>query len=108
MFRSARYYYRKKTYTNTEPKQRRKYIKLNPDILNMIHEHIADNLLLNDTFKPSNGYDDFYNMYYERLINDEVERISNEHNIGKEEVENKIKKTYKNKFYVLVRNKTQN
>tara|TARA_Y100000780_G_C13693891_1_gene420609 strand:+ start:1512 stop:2021 length:510 start_codon:yes stop_codon:yes gene_type:complete len=101
MFKSVRYYYRKKSFSNNEPKKRRTYIKLDKDIHNLMESHICDNLLTDDAFKPSNGYNDFYDMYYQRVISFEVERIVKEHNIDEDEVEQKIKKTYKNKFFNL-------
>jgi len=101
MFKSVRYYYRKKSITNKQPKQRRKYVKIDKEVHSYMKSHISDNLLINDSFKPSNGYDEFYDLYYERIIANEIERIVKEHNMDENDVEDKIKKTYKNKFFNL-------
>ena len=44
MYKSARYYFRRKTLTKTEPKQRRKYIACDRDILDAMDDHINNGI----------------------------------------------------------------
>lgn len=101
MYTSVRYYFRKKSVKDDKPKSRRSYIKIDKKLLEMINMDISDNLLTNDDFKPSTGYDNFYSHYYDRMIKREINRIMEEHDMQEEDVENKIKKTYKNRYFNL-------
>jgi len=103
MFKSARYYYRKKSTHKNEPKQRRKYIKLDKELIGSIDEYIKEQMYSNDEVKPSEGYKNFYNIYCERLITTEVDRLVNDEDITitREEAEEKIKKTYKNRHFII-------
>jgi hypothetical protein len=44
MFKSARYYFRKKSTEKKEPRQRRHYISVNRDLLDAMDNHIEDNI----------------------------------------------------------------
>jgi hypothetical protein len=103
MYKSVRYYFRKKPVAKTEPKARRKYVSINRDLLAAIDEHIKMGLSENNDFKPSNGFSEFYQTYEHRLIQPEIERIQNEFDMNKEDVENKIKKTYKNRYFIQIK-----
>lgn len=100
MYKSVRYYFRKKPVTKNEPKQRRKYTSINRELLAAIDEHIEINMRQQNEFKPSNGFCEFYQMYEERLIMCELKRFQSEYGMDKEEADNKIKKTYKNRYFI--------
>lgn len=100
LFKSARYYFRKKSSNNTKPKKRRKYISLDKEVLELIDEHIEDQMYLDDTVKPSESYDDFVKEYTRIILTDEISRLVKENNeITTEDAEEKIKKTYKNRYF---------
>ncbi len=98
MFKSARYYFRKKGTEKKEPTERRVYVSVSKDILSTVDKHISENMLDN-SFTPANGYDDYCNNNKEVL----TEWISNlrSEDFGIKDIQDKIKKTYKNRYYVL-------
>jgi hypothetical protein len=99
MFKSARYYFRKKNADKKEPKKRSTYISLNKELLEIIDHHIEVNVKLSN-FKPSNGFDDFCNNHADPL-KEEILRLQ-EKRIDNETIKNKIKKTYKNRYFMLL------
>ena len=63
--------------------------------------HITENIS-NSDYKPSTGYKDFIEKNNEELIK-EISRIISTYNLKTEEIQNKIKKTYKNRYYTISR-----
>jgi hypothetical protein len=111
MFKSVRYYYRKKN-SNNRPEQSetnsiRTYNTLPTPILNVIDEHIKEqiklNLHINDSniiesaIKPATCFTNFCNnnksLFLELLSGD----IPTNENVNR--VLEKLKKTYKNRYY---------
>ena len=79
MYKSGRYYFREKTYEKTSPKKRKKYKKMDTEMLNKINLHVIK--MVKDNQKPSEGYNKFIKEF----------------DIDKKD--EKIKKSYKNQFY---------
>ncbi len=104
MYTSVRYYFRKKQ-SRPEQKERekeRERIVVSKELLQQIEQHIKSNNF-NENYTPQIAYEDFCNQYPE-LIDTAVE--SEELNMYDDKfLQNKIKKTYKNKFYVIIRKK---
>mgnify|MGYP001496947079 CR=1 FL=1 len=103
MYKSARYYFRKKSLTKTEPKQRRKYIACDRDILDAMDNHI--NTGINNQgkdFKPSEGYDDFVTSN-QNIVIEEITRMIESGFTEKTAIVKKIKKTYKNRYFQIIR-----
>jgi len=102
MFKSARYYFRKKSTEKKEPKERQDYLGSNREFLNKIDEHIKTNIN-NDDYKPSNDFECFCKENIQ-LLQEEVTRLFNiglkDHNA----IKNKIKKTYKNRYFIIINN----
>lgn len=95
MFKSARYYFRKKSTIQKEQKKRSTYVKIDKELLNLIDNHIhIDN-------KPSIGFNEFYEKYND-IIHKEFEKVSSI--ISPEDFEIKIKKTYKNRYFLYIQN----
>lgn len=101
MFKSGRYYYRKKT-PKKEPKKRRKYIAIECDVIEQMDKHILDNSD-SPTFKPSSAFELFTNEFKE-LIEEETKRLL-EKELSKEEIKLKFKKTYKNRYFIFTQQK---
>jgi hypothetical protein len=99
MFKSARYYFRKKSTLKPEPKQRRKYIGVQKELLDIMDSHISRGLS-NDDYKPSEGFNNFCINNVDSLKT-EVARLL-ENNIDSNEIMNKIKKTYKNRYFMII------
>jgi lipoate-protein ligase A len=64
--------------------------------------HVQKNMN-NNNYKPSVGYDDFIGEFEEQMSN-ERDRILNNYDISQEDLENKFKKTYKNRYFNVVKN----
>jgi hypothetical protein len=98
MYRSGRFYFRTKTPLKNKPKERRDYIFVNQQILDVMNKHITANLLLSN-FKPSFAYQQF-TMENKDVLEEEINRLLQE-NISKNDIMNKLKKTYKNRCFIL-------
>ena len=100
MYKSAKYYFRNKTKEEKEPKKRKKYTRVTIDLRMAIDRHIYSSIK-EETYKPSDGLNNFYDQFSD-TINDEYESLSK---IGftKNIVDEKIKKTYKNRYFQLTK-----
>lgn len=98
MFKSVRYYYRKKSNKKTEPKTRRKYVSLGKDMLTLIDTHIERNLVNDINYKPSNGFNEFVSIYDDEM--NQVYETLSKHELSKNDIFGKIKKTYKNRYFI--------
>ncbi len=96
MYKSARYYFKNKDYSkkNKVEKKRRKYISQDRYFISTIDEHIEENI---KNMKPSEGFEHFKENLTEEYKN-EQERLS-EYLTDKSDIEQKIKKTYKNRYF---------
>jgi hypothetical protein len=108
MFKAGRYYFRKKSMINdanektkTNTNTKREYIKLTNNILNMIDNHIQQNIN-NKNYTPANGYKQF-------CLNNISMLCQEKKDIGKKNIVmcnnnvflEKIKKTYKNRHFII-------
>ena len=103
MFKSARYYFRKKV-ENVEETPRKKYISLSPLFLEQIDIYISERLNGSSSVgsssvgsSPANLYCDFCQNKKE-LIFEQIQELID---LTSEEICIKLKKTFKNRFYVL-------
>lgn len=96
MFKSARYYYRKKPTEKKEKKERKEYVNFSKELLENMDEHI--NMILDKKISPAKSYEDYvYNNQSNILA--EIKKLKEI--IDNDEFHNKFKKTYKNRFYIL-------
>lgn len=124
MFKAVRYYFRKKPETNEcSPKEqlpRKKYVGFTGKILTAMDTHILsrikENLKTNQNeidilgvpakkyFKsnvtPDKAYNDFYSTNTE-IILAETERLQDSENMDEDNIDKKIKKTYKNRYQTI-------
>ena len=117
LFKSARYYFRQKTcgFPNLSlhadpmcPKQvggralvaPRKYVLLNRDLLHVMDAHIECGLRRAE-YTPAGGFAEFCKLNVDSY-RDEVARLSELMTTG-EAVYNKLKKTYKNRYFMIVK-----
>ena len=101
MFKSARYYFRKKSTEKKDPVVRRTYINVDKQLLDAMDEHIMENID-DDDYQPKNGFTDFCNSNIE-LLKKVVNEICQSGIKDARVIEDKIKKTYKNRYFVLVK-----
>jgi hypothetical protein len=99
MFKSARYYYRKKGTEKNAPIDRRPYVCSQKDLLSAMDEHIKANLC-----KPSDGFEDFCKNHMD-LLKTEVDHMVKNGFRNSDEIKQKIKKTYKNRYFLIANNK---
>lgn len=102
MYKSARYYFRKKSDCKKEPVKRKQYKSIDREILENMDLHIQRNIDT-DNYTPAIGFDDFSKLFKE-IIDIEISNFKNNDEIELEEVKNKIKKTYKNRYFLYSRN----
>ena len=101
MFKSARYYFRKKSTEKKAPEPRRDYVSVRKELLGAIDAHI--NKSIGDAnYKPSDGFDNFCNSNLE-LIKDEISHLTKSGLTDSDEIKQKIKKTYKNRYFLVIR-----
>ena len=100
MFKSARYYFRKKSTEKKAPVQRRNYVGLNKELLDSMDEHIKSKIIDPD-YKPSDGFDEFCKNNIE-LLKEEVKTLCNNCFTDSNEIKQKIKKTYKNRYFLII------
>ena len=99
MYKSARYYFKTKSNKKTEPIKRRNYIGLDSEFRDLMDTHI-ENVCVRREMKPSDGFVDFMDEEkYVDKINTETVRLKS-YNFKQEEIFAKMKKTYKNRYFI--------
>lgn len=99
MFKSARYYFRKKSDVKQEPIKRRQYIKLSKEVIMLVDKHIIDNIY-NEDYQPKVGFALFCDENSEK-IKEETLKIVEQGITDKQLIQDKLKKTYKNRYFIL-------
>lgn len=100
MFKSARYYFRKKSTEKKELKKRKVYIGTNKELIEAMDKHIVANLVHRD-YKPSAGFLDFCKNNTD-LIKEEIQILVKNGMTVTSEIQDKIKKTYKNRYFMRI------
>ena len=99
MFKSARYYFRKKSSVRPEPKQRRQYIVVDHELLDKMDLHIISNIY-NDDYKPKTAFIMFCKEY-KAVLQQTILTMGEKGVFDAKLIEDKIKKTYKNRYFML-------
>lgn len=132
MYKSVRYYFRKKSLTPSVQPQRKTYDSLHKPLLSLIDEQIYNQINANlsalkssasdesiavSTISPAEGFDNFCNDYQSNILDAIRVSHANDGSGGVDSIDilpatkvhvnrddvvayiNKIKKTYKNRFY---------
>jgi len=95
MFKSARYYFRKKTDDRPLPKERKEYISFDKSILDSMDIHILENMNF-DWYSPADGFINYCKTNTE-LLKKEISRLQMD---DAKEISQKFKKTYKNRYFM--------
>ena len=103
MFKSARYYFRKKSTEKKEPRQRRQYISVPRELLDSMDQHIEEHIH-NDDYQPKTGFISFCKSN-EKLLKSAITKIFEQGISDSCLIEDKIKKTYKNRYFMLTNKK---
>jgi stress-induced morphogen len=100
MFKSARYYFRKKSTEKKEPSKRRIYVGSQKDLLEAMDQHIKSNIVSGD-FKPSQGFNEFCKEHTD-ILKQSIVLLYSAGFKDENEIETKIKKTYKNRYFIAI------
>jgi hypothetical protein len=103
MFKSARYYFRKKSTEKKQPKQRRQYISVPKELLDSMDQHIEENIY-NDDYQPKTGFISFCKSN-ETVLKSAIAKIYEQGISDSSLIEDKMKKTYKNRYFILTNKK---
>lgn len=103
MYTSARYYYRNKKPISTDLSKRKKYISISKELLNLMDNNINQSMKLND-YKPEKSFENFcINQDNHAILKKAISEIKQkEENISLEDIKKKIKKTYKNRYRLII------
>jgi hypothetical protein len=101
MYKSARYYFRKKSTEKKEPIKRRIYIGSQKELLDAMDEHIRTSIR-DENFKPSDSFDVFCKKNVD-LLKNEVTILCRTGITNSDIIKNKIKKTYKNRYFLVIK-----
>jgi hypothetical protein len=74
---------------------------INSNILNSMDKHIIQNMNIKD-YKPSIGYEDYCKLNINLLKEDILSM--HQLNMSNDDIKLKIKKTYKNRYFIISRN----
>ena len=105
LFKSGRYYFRNKRAEKIAPAERKKYVGLGRDTLRAMDEFILSEMLPVDgqsVISPATAF----NLFCERsqsVLRVEISALLNDHGLDDHEVADKIKKTFKNRYFQKVR-----
>lgn len=103
MYKSSRYYFRRKSTVKVDPKERRKYVSCSRTIIDHMDHYITKNYKDN-SFKPAKNYKLYCNENKE-LFQTEINRIKTENKLEESKILDKIRKTFKNRYFQLIKNK---
>ena len=103
MFKSSRYYFSKKTIEKKSPTLRNNYIKVQKKFLYAIDDHIKNQIIKEEDFKPSEGFNNFCLKNFDLLKIEVNELLNNGFKNNSEEIKKKIKKTYKNRYFLIIK-----
>jgi hypothetical protein len=101
MFKSARYYFRKKSTEKKALAKRRDYIGVQKDLLESMDKHIISSII-RENYKPSEGFDEFCKDHIE-LLKEQIDLLCKNGFTNSNEIKKKMKKTYKNRYFLLVK-----
>lgn len=101
MYKSARYYFKKKSLnmTKKETKQRKIYLTINKNTLKVMDDFIWEQIR-NQDCKPSIIFHTFCERNTD-LIRSEIRHLIQNGMTDNSEIKNKIKKTYKNRYFII-------
>jgi len=100
MFKSTRYYFRKKSTEKKAPAKRAIYVSSQKNLLESMDEHIKSNISSRE-FKPSDGFDEFCKKNID-ILKEQVNMLCQAGFTDSNEIKAKIKKTYKNRYFLII------
>ena len=99
IYKSIRYYHKNKNSQKTKAQKRKPYVSLSKTILEAMDSQI-DNILSQSQSKPSVGFTDFMTNIDKSILDKQVAYLKMNGYLKPEDVLNKFKKTYKNRYFI--------
>jgi len=113
MYKAGRYYFRKKSKARTAPetemeilppkKKTKMYVTVQQETLSHMDAHI-NIYILGHGFSPKVGYENFATEH-QNIIASESDNLERKYEMSSNDIKNKLKKTYKNRYYIITRSK---
>jgi hypothetical protein len=100
MYKTVRYYLKKKSNVKSKPKERRNYVTIDKMYIEEIDRHI-ETCLRNEINKPQECYEKFVNNEEKKDILDSLKKEIMERGLNEDEYIKKLKKTYKNRLFIM-------
>jgi len=101
MFKSARYYLRQKSTIKKEPQTRKSYIYLPKELLERMDTFLKNNKNKNLNIKPKDIFLEFCENH-KSILKECILKIFNDGMKDTKKIQDKIKKTFKNRYFKLV------
>ena len=102
IYKSARHYHRLRSQDRPEPRQRRKYVALPREVLDLMDGHITE-VAFPETLRPAEAYLDFQRTESGKggrsPLPGACAWLCETHNYTAQSAEQKVKKTYKNRYF---------
>ena len=105
MFKSARYYFRNKSTQKKQPVKRNTYINVNNELIKEIDNHIKIQNY-NKNYQPKDAFMNFCQKN-EVLLQETMKHIYKQGIHESPLIEQKIKKIYKNRYFIFIKNQQQ-
>jgi hypothetical protein len=102
MYKSGRYYFRKKSMEKKDHKKRREYIGVSTNLLNAMDMDIKVHVL-DENYQPKTAFIRFCKENTD-ILKESIKEIYSEGCRDCELIEDKIKKTYKNRYFIFKNN----
>lgn len=100
LFKSGRYYFRTKSLEKTVPAERRKYVGLGRGILRAMDDFIVN--VAGSGLSPADAFTSFCEQQSRTLMT-EIVTLLNDNELTDDEVKEKLKKTFKNRYFQRIR-----
>jgi hypothetical protein len=110
MFKAGRYYFRGKVAIKAKTesaesaesaeKKTRDYVVMNTNVIQIMDRHLTD-MMTTQNFRPATGFTHFCQNHCDILQNEITRLIKQNNNFTAADLSTKIKKTYKNRYYML-------
>ena len=104
MYKTVRYYLKKKPNVKSKPKKRRKYVTIDKGYIQSIDDHVTY-CINNDITKPQECYNNFVESDDNKEMLMRLKEEIIEAGLTEDDYIKKLKKTYKNRLFILKKNK---
>ena len=104
IYKSIRYYHKNKSNIEKKAKKRKPYIGLERSVLDAMDLQIT-RYMENRDCKPSDGFNIFMDSLSKEMLNKQVLMLKSHGYDTKEDILNKFKKTYKNRYFIKQKKK---